>query len=186
MYNYARIVLQIIKDCSLNHSQVNLTYSIYATIYARMTQIWQFTPICFQSCFMNEGPIFEHVKYPNFLNRTFHWVSSTKLFSLQKCSNQGQCLRRTKPLPVPPSRSCFPAHIYPSTSAGPSSPGLQSCFSNHTAIKQEFVPVWRHRLSLSWSPFLETINQVCLCASLASLSTTTIIIIVKRVSYVSD
>lgn len=133
--------------------------------------------------------MFEHVKHPNVLNRNTAWdISLSFEYLLQSFSplknTQTQCLRHTKPLP---------AHIYPSMSSGLSSPGLQSCFSNHSAIKQEFVPVWRHRLGLSWAPFLETINQICLYASLASLSTTTIIIIIftfiiiaKKVSFVSD
>ncbi len=61
------------------------------------------------TCFMNEGPMFEHVKHPNVLNRNTAWDISLWEYLLQSFFplKNTQCLRRTKPLPVPPSLLTF-------------------------------------------------------------------------------
>lgn len=56
--------------------------------------------------------MFEHVKHPNVLNRnTVRDISLSFEYLLQSFSplknTQTQCLRQTKPLPVPPSLLTF-------------------------------------------------------------------------------
>lgn len=63
------------------------------------------------------------------------------------------------------------SHTYPSMSSGSAGPALSSCFSNCTAIKWEFVVVWRQ------TGLLKTINQTCLSTFQSSFIIITAIII---------
>lgn len=63
------------------------------------------------------------------------------------------------------------SYTYPSMSCGSAGPALSNCFSNRTAIKWEFVVVWRQ------TGLLQTINQTCLSTFQSSFIIITTIIL---------